>query len=305
MTPVAVAIFGPTGVGKTALSLELTRDCGEIISVDSRQIYKYMDIGTAKPTLDEQKFVKHHLIDIITPDITYMAGEFKRNSEKLIAEITARGKIPFLIGGTGLYFNSLMFGMAEIPAIGHETKTRLYKKWHRWGQKRMHDILLRVDPVYGNKIHWNDKQRTLRALEIFLETGNNFSYFLNSGNIREDITFINIGLNLDRKILYDRINKRVDIMIENGLIDEVKKLLGSGCTKNDPGMKSIGYREIIDYLEDRMSLDEAINLMKKKSRNYAKRQICWFKNMPETAWFQPDDLTGVKKYLKDKIPVLI
>jgi tRNA dimethylallyltransferase len=298
MKKFAVAIFGPTGVGKTALSLGLAEKNGEVISVDSRQVYKYMDIGTAKPSSQDLQRVKHHLIDIITPDITYAAGEFKRNSELLMDDITCRGKIPFLVGGTGLYFKSLMYGMAEIPAIDQEIRDRLSAKWNKIGQNRMYNLLQRIDPSYAGKIHANDSQRTLRALEVYLGTKKRLSEYITSNNRRNDFAFINIGIHLERGVLYDRINTRVDLMIKDGLVDEVKSLLEAGYDGNDPGMQGIGYKEISSFLKDETSLEDAVTEMKQKSRNYAKRQITWFKIMPDTKWFAPDDIKGVREYIE-------
>jgi tRNA dimethylallyltransferase len=301
MKKIAVAIFGPTGVGKTALSLELAEKTGEIISVDSRQVYRFMDIGTAKPSLNDRSRVNHHLIDIITPDIVYAAGEFKRNAEQLIDEIAKKNKIPFLVGGTGLYFNSLINGMAEIPKIKPELRKNLFEKWEKIGQKRMHSILLRIDPVFGSKIHNNDKQRTLRALEVYFETGKRLSEYINTGNTRKDFAFIKIGINIERDDLYSRINKRVDLMLEEGLVDETKKLIEMGYTGNYPGMKGIGYKEMFQYLTDEINFDQAVDEVKQKSRNYAKRQMTWFKIVPETRWFKPDEMKSISSYIEESM----
>lgn len=301
MNGFAVVLLGPTCTGKTEIALELAENIGEIISVDSMQVYKYMDIGTAKPLPAELNRVKHHLIDIIYPDNQFTAGEFKRESQKLIPEIIKRDKIPFLVGGTGLYFLSLIRGMVDIPKINPIIKEYLIEKHNKVGQERLYNILKRLDPIYANKIHQNDKQRTLRALEVIIGTKRKFSSFLEQQNIKDNFTYIIVGLTIDRNELYERIDRRVDKMIENGLVDEVKFLLSKGYRANSPGLKAIGYKEIIAYFNDVISLDEAINQIKKNTRNYAKRQFTWFKKMDNVVWFDYKEKEIIKSYIKQEI----
>jgi len=297
----AVAIFGPTGVGKTSLALKLTENIGEIISVDSMQVYKYMDIGTAKPTSDELDHVKHHLIDIITPDIQFTAGDFKRSAQKIIPDIIKKKKIPFLVGGTGLYFLSLMRGMVDIPVIDKKIRDYINDKWQKLGQKEMYNLLKINDNDYAKIIHPNDKQRTLRALEVITFTGNKFSYYLNKDNNRKDYKYITIGINIERKKLYDIINARVDKMLEEGFIDEVKKLLDMGYNKNNPGMRAIGYKEIIEYLNNERSIEDTIDLIKRNSRRYAKRQLTWFNKVDNVKWFNNCDYDKIKMFIDEKL----
>ncbi len=304
MNKFAVAIFGPTGVGKSSIALELAKENGEIISVDSMQVYKFMDIGTAKPSKEDQELVKHHLIDVICPDVQFSAGEFKRQAQELIQQIFKNNKTPFLVGGTGLYFSSLVRGMIDIPKIDDKVKKNIILKWDKIGQQRMYDSLKRLDYDYSKIIHPNDKQRTLRALEVIIGTGKKYSSFLNKNNKKEDFNYILIGINVERKSLYEIINNRVDQMIENGLVDEVKGLLKKGYSRNNPGLKAIGYKEIIDYLDGKNSLEEAVLSVKKNSRRYAKRQLTWFRNISDVNWFENNDIKGIKEFLNSKINIL-
>ncbi|HOL56708.1 MAG TPA: tRNA (adenosine(37)-N6)-dimethylallyltransferase MiaA [Spirochaetota bacterium] len=206
-----------------------------------------------------------------------------------------------MVGGTGLYFNSLMRGMIDIPKVSDEIKKRVRERLLKRGQERFFEILKKIDFEYSLKIHPNDRQRTSRAIEVFLQTGNKFSSYLKRENIKNEIKYIKIGLIIDRQKLYDIINKRVDKMIENGLVEETKKILEMGYSKNCPALKGIGYKEIVDYLENRCSLDEAIYNIKKNTRHYAKRQITWFKSMNDIMWFSPDDEENIKKEIYRKI----
>ncbi len=301
MNGFAVVIFGPTGVGKSLIALDLARDNGEIISVDSMQVYKYMDIGTAKPDKEEQKIIKHHLIDIITPDIQFNAGDFKREAQKLIPEILKRNKIPYLVGGTGLYFSALIRGLIDIPKIDLEIKKKIILKWEKIGQQKMYKLLERLDNKYAGMIHPNDKQRTLRALEVIIGTGNKYSCYLKKENKKKDINYILIGINIERKELYNIINNRVDKMIKNGLVSEVKSLKKMGYKKNDPGIKAIGYKEIFEYLENNISLEEATLIIKRNSRRYAKRQLTWFRKLDNVFWVKNNDINLIKDYINTKI----
>lgn len=298
----AVLILGPTCTGKTSLAVKIAENAGEIISVDSMQIYKYMDIGTAKPSQSERKKVKHHLIDIITPDIQFTAGNFIRYANDLINDIISRNKIPFLVGGTGLYFLSLTRGMIDIPKINPEVKKKLIIKHDKIGQLRMYNILKRLDEKYAQVIHPNDKQRTLRALEVIIGSGRKFSDFLNQNNIKEnDFKYITVGLNAPRNVLYEKINLRVDKMIEAGLVGEVKELINKGYSKNDPGMKGIGYKEILDHLDGVNDLERTIYLIKQNSRKYAKRQFTWFNKMNDIKWFDFEDQENCIDYINKEI----
>jgi tRNA dimethylallyltransferase len=300
MKALAVAIFGPTGVGKTSLSIELAGNNGEIISVDSRQIYKFMDIGTAKPSSQQLEKVNHYLINFITPDIKFSAADFKKNAENLISEILSRNKIPFLVGGTGLYFNALFKGMVDIPPIDKEIQKKLLIELNEKGQPALFKLLEDKDPEYAARIHPNDKQRLLRSLEVIIGTGNKFSSYLKTQNVKNEIQYIKIGINISREILYKRIDQRVDEMISSGFLSEVKKLIELGYDEKSHGMNGIGYFEFLSYLKNKISFDEAVYLIKKNSRNYAKRQLTWFRSYEDAEWFSNEEIENIKIFLDKK-----
>jgi tRNA dimethylallyltransferase len=295
---ILVAIVGPTAVGKTEVSIEVALKLdGEIISADSMQIYKYMDIGTAKPTLEERKGVPHHMIDIIYPDEEFSVAEFKALAEKCIADIHSRGKIPILTGGTGLYVNAVCYGYTFSSFDKDESlRKQLKVEAEKYGNEYLYNKLKQIDPKAAEKIHPNNLRRVIRALEVYIKTGVPFSHFeeltKKRGSPYELLIF---GLTRPREELYERINKRVQKMIENGWVDEVKKLLEMGYTKELNSMQALGYRQIIDYLEGRITLQEAIHLISRDTRRYAKRQYTWFRKDKNIIWFD------VSKEGKEKI----
>ena len=298
MKKIAIVILGPTCVGKTDLALKTAFHCGEIISVDSMQVYQYMDIGTAKPDQNELKQVKHHLIDITTPDKQFTAGHFITHAGKLIPQIINDKKIPFLVGGTGLYFLSLIRGMVDIPSVPAEINQMIKDRHRQTGQARMFRLLERLDYEYSQKIHPNDSQRTMRALEVIITTKNKFSFYLNQQNQKEELDARIVGIRRDRKELYTLINQRVDLMMDKGLLDEVKQLKKMGYNKDHPGMKGIGYKEILEHLEGSISLDEAVHQVKKNSRRYAKRQFTWFNRMEGVNWFDAEDRNNIISFIE-------
>lgn len=283
-----IVLVGPTAVGKTYISVELAKKFNtEILSADSMQIYKEMDIGTAKVTEDEKKNVIHHMIDIINPDETFSVSDFKSTAENIIDNILDKNKIPIIVGGSGLYVNSLIydldFGKAKSDNKIREYYTSLYNEN---GEDFLYEMLKKIDPESSEKIHKNNVKRVIRALEVHEITGKKFSE-LNT-DIRkysEKYDCILIGLNMDRKILYDRINIRVDKMILEGLIEEVNTLINKGYDKNLVSMQGIGYKEIIDYIEAKTNLDEAVNILKRNTRRFAKRQFTWFLRDSNVKWF--------------------
>lgn len=287
----AVALFGPTGVGKTALSLKLAeKNNAEIISVDSMQVYRYMDIGTAKILPNEQNGIVHHLIDVVNPDEPFTAGDFKRFSENKIIDIAKRGKTPFLVGGTGFYFSTLINGIVDIPKIDDNLRERLRKLLSKRGKQWIFRMLELVDYDLSLRLNENDSQRVLRGLEVFFGTNRKLSDFYNDKrNNLDNISYLKIALNISRDELYDRINQRVDSMVQSGLENEVRKLLDMGYTRDDWGMKGIGYVEFIDYFEGKCSFSEAVDKIKQNSRHYAKRQLTWFRKMSDVYWFSPND----------------
>lgn len=273
-------IGGPTAVGKTDLSIELAKKLnGEIISADSMQIYKYMDIGSAKVTKEEMDGIKHHLIDIIEPDTPFSVADFKEYGEKSLINIMEKGKLPIISGGTGLYINSLTCNMTFTEAEKDEDyRIYLESLAVEKGNEYIHNMLKEIDPVSYQEIHHNNRKRVIRALEVFKLTNKPFSSY-NAGedfyNSNYDIYYY--VLIMDRQKLYERINKRVDIMMEKGLLDECIRLKEMGYTSDIQSMQGIGYKEILYYLENKISLAQAIEMIKQGSRNYAKRQLTWFR----------------------------
>ncbi len=283
-----IVLVGPTAVGKTYVSVELAKKLNtEILSADSMQIYKEMNIGTAKVTEDEKQGVKHHMIDIINPDETFSVSDFKSMAENIIDNILLDNKIPIIVGGSGLYVNSLIYNL-DFGKAKSDTKIRDYytSLYNEHGEDFLYEMLKKIDPESAEKIHKNNVKRVIRALEVFEISGEKFSE-LNT-DIRkysEKYDCILIGLNMDRKILYDRINKRVDKMVSDGLIEEVESLVNKGYNKNLVSMQGIGYKEIIDYIEGKTNLEEAIDILKRNTRRFAKRQFTWFLRDPQVNWF--------------------
>lgn len=286
-----VVITGPTAVGKSDLAIELAKGLnGEIISADSMQIYKYMNIGTAKITKEETQGIPHYMLDILYPDEEFSVSSYQEMASKYISDINSQGKLPIIAGGTGLYINSIVYKLnfASVPP-----DTSIREKYEvlaeEYGNEYIHDILLRLDRESGERIPVNNRRRIIRALEIVESTGKHISE--SNKNFREennDYDLTMICLNMDREKLYERINRRVDIMMERGLPDEVKSLLDMGYHKDLISMKGIGYKEIIGYLEGDYSLEYAIDKIKQGSRNYAKRQLTWFRRDNRIKWLDVD-----------------
>lgn len=284
-------LAGPTAVGKTKISIELAKALnGEIISADSMQIYKSMDIGSAKVTKDEMDGVVHHLIDVVEPDEEFSVSEFNSRAVEAIDDIIERGKLPIIAGGTGLYINSLIFNynFAETNR-DEEYREYLNKLAEEKGKEYIHNMLKDIDPASYEKLYPNDLKRVVRALEVYKVTGKTI------GEINAEIDVYDIPydidyyvLTMDRERLYERINMRVDIMLKEGLIDEVASLKNRGFTKDMQSMKGIGYKEILSYLEDEIDFDEAVYQIKKGSRNYAKRQLTWFRKDKRVKWVDKD-----------------
>lgn len=277
--PKVIAIVGPTASGKTSYAIELAKNIdGEIISADSRLIYKGFDIGTAKPTEAEQNGIPHHMIDIVEPEFEYSAGLYKTEATKIIKEILSRKKTPIIAGGTGLYIDILLKNYT-LPQI--EANHKLRNELKKLSKEDLYEQLLKLDPKAEEIININDGKKIIRAIEIIKTSGKSLKEARGIAGEEYDIEWI--GRNFDRETLYKRINKRVDIMVESGLIDETKKLLSKhGRTPNL--VNTIGYREIIGYLDNKYSLEEALELLKKNTRNYAKRQLTWFRRNENITW---------------------
>lgn len=288
-----IVICGPTASGKTKLSIELAKKLnGEIVSADSMQIYKDMTIGTAKPTKEEMQGIEHYLIDFVSPDTRYNVAEYKKDAINAIDEIIAKGKTPIVVGGTGLYVNSLIYEI-DYPEIELDLNYRkkLEKIAENEGLDRLYEMAMKIDKQAMQKISSNDKKRICRVLEIYHATGKTKTQMEIDSRIREPkYDYLVFGINMDRDKLYDRINKRVDIMIKDGLIDEVKDVLGK---YNDfpTAMQGLGYKEVVEYLNGETTKEEMIEKIKMETRRYAKRQLTWFRRYEDIVWINGLDDT--------------
>lgn len=285
-------LAGPTAVGKTEISIQLAKQLdGEIISADSMQIYKYMDIGSAKITDEEKQGIPHHLLDFVHPHKEFSVAEFKNKAIEAIEDISYRNKLPMIVGGTGFYIDSLIFNYDYANAYKDEEYREYLKNLaNEKGNEYVHSMLQSIDESSFNRLYPNDLKRVIRALEVYKLTGKTISEY----NAEQDVYNIPYNvyyfvLTMNREKLYERINKRADIMIDRGLIEEVIKLKDMGCTEDMQSMKGIGYKEILQYLDGRISLEEAIEMIKKGSRNYAKRQLTWFRKDKRVIWIDKDN----------------
>ncbi|MBQ2258944.1 MAG: tRNA (adenosine(37)-N6)-dimethylallyltransferase MiaA [Spirochaetales bacterium] len=300
--PKAVVLFGPTAVGKTAMTEQVFSEGFEIINADSVQVYKWLDIGSAKPDEELQKKIPHHLVDIRDPRQQYTAGDFCNDTERLIYEINSRGKMPLITGGTAYYFKQLIYGPSKTPAANMDIRKKVNSLIEERGADWAYEELDRVDHTAAQRIYRNDIYRISRALEVYYQTGRPLSSFEVSDSFRDDINFLVIGLVRDKSILDERIEKRVDIMFDMGLYDEMKFLIEMGADSSWPGMQGIGYKEFITAIE---SGETSIDLIKKdivkNSKQYAKRQMTFFKSFKNVHFVDPDDIDTVKKLCKDFI----
>lgn len=272
-----IIICGPTAVGKTDLSIKLAKTfSGEIISADSRQIYKFMDIGTAKPKPLILSEILYHLINIKNPDEKYTAGDFTRDADKKIEEIHDRKHIPFIVGGTGFYIKSLLYGLCRTPRVPQKIRTNLQKEISEKGSNYFYEKLKEIDPIAADKIHSNDSKRIIRALEVFQVTGKPLSQFWEEFKLNKRYDHFTIYLTEERPILYEKINNRVDKMLTDGLLDEIKNHIKMGYNEKSVGMNTLGYKELFDFINDKSDWDSTVNLIKQNMRNYAKRQFTWF-----------------------------
>ncbi len=282
-----IIISGPTASGKTSASINLAKAIdGEVISCDSMQVYKYMDIGTAKPTIEEMDGVKHHLINVLDPNEDFSIATFQSMVFEAIEDIKSRGKTPILCGGTGFYTNAIIYN-TKFTEMEKDDKYReeLFQLAKEKGNSYVYEMLKKVDPESTETIHENNLKKVVRALEFYKLTNSKISE--HNKNEREKEPFFNVKqiiLDVKRETLYDRIDRRVDIMLKCGLVDEVKSLIQKGYTKDLISMQGIGYQEFFDYFNNLTTLDETVELIKKNSRNYAKRQLTWFRNKSLGIW---------------------
>jgi tRNA dimethylallyltransferase len=294
--PFIIVLVGPTAVGKTEFSIELAKQFnGEIISGDSMQVYRHMDIGTAKISSDEMEGIPHYMIDILNPDEAFSAYEFKSRAEKLITEITGRGKTPIIAGGTGLYIQSLIHNYAfeDEETISETDNKRVQEKMaslEPLSNEALHDYLAEFDPESAKAIHPNNRKRVVRAIEYYQKTKKLLSSRKKNAQYTENYDTLLLGIEMSRQTLYNRINNRVDIMLERGLIDEVKYLVEQGY-ESCQSMQAIGYKEIVPVIHNEMTIELATEKLKQHSRNYAKRQMTWFKNKLDVIWLDKETLT--------------
>ena len=297
-----IIIIGPTAVGKTDIAIEIAKKIdGEIISADSMQIYKYMDIGTAKPPKEEMQGIPHSLIDEVEPDQEFNVALFQKKAFQYIDTILSKKKFPMVVGGTGLYINSLVYPLDFTESVSNwEYREKLNKIADEKGNIYLHNLLKEVDPDSAKNIHPNNRKKVMRALEVYQETGKTMSdYKQEAKNKNLPFSFIMIGLTMERKLLYERINRRVDVMIKKGLIEEVKWLLDKGYNKSFISMQGLGYKEIIGYLEGQYTLEEAIYILKRDTRRFAKRQLTWFRRDNRIHWFQVDKYSSKNLLLEE------
>ena len=297
-----VAICGPTAVGKTAYSIEIAKKFdGEIVSCDSMQLYKYMDIGSAKPSLDELNQVKHHLIGIVDPSEMFSVAKYKELANDAIDDIISRGKLPIIAGGTGLYLDALLFDLdfAAEPSDDN-LRDELYKIAEEKGNLELHAILNECDPDSVKRIHPNNVRMVVRAIES-AKSGNKLKDFAKDLSLNDKYEFILIGLRRDREELYDRINRRVDVLVKEGLFEEVKMLREMGLSESDISMKGIGYKEVLAYFDGKYDLETAIDTIKKNTRHFAKRQITWLKRYDDMKWFDLSESKDDKDSIREII----
>lgn len=282
-----IVICGPTASGKTALSIELAKRIdGEVVSADSMQIYDEMSIGTAKPDEEEMQGIKHYLIGNVSPTIRYSVSDYKSDAMNAIEEIIKKNKMPIVVGGTGLYVNSLIYGI-DYPEVKTDLEYReeLEKIAEKEGLKHIYEKAMQIDPEAAKNISENDKKRIIRILEIYKETGKTKTQLeIESRKNGVPYDYRVFAINMPREILYDRINRRVDIMIERGLIDEVKQLYEKYGEELRTAVQGIGYKEVIDYLNGVYSKDEMVEKIKMETRRYAKRQLTWFRKIQNIIW---------------------
>ena len=295
--PRLICILGPTGVGKTAMALELAdRWGGEIVSADSMQVYRHMDIGTAKPTPHERKRIPHHLLDVVNPDEPFDVSLYIRLANGIIADLH-RGERPvFVVGGTGLYIRALLGGLIDGPGVDEVLRRELKEEMKSFGKEHLYEILRARDGRAAAQIHPHDGIRIIRALEVLELTGRSIVAHQQEHHFREaPYEALRIGLGLDRERLSDRIDRRTDRMIAEGFVEEVRRLLDMGYTESLQSMQSLGYRNMVSFLAGRQSLEEAVRLIKRDTRRYAKRQMTWFAADREVGWLDPGDVDAASK----------
>ncbi|NIM59817.1 MAG: tRNA (adenosine(37)-N6)-dimethylallyltransferase MiaA [Candidatus Aminicenantes bacterium] len=298
-----IIILGPTGVGKSSTAVKLAKELkGEIINCDSMQVYKNFDIGTDKILLEKRENIPHHLLDVVSPSTQFTAADFAQLALKTANAILKRKKLPLIVGGTGLYLKALLDGLFPGGVSDPKLRQKLESKAKKKGLDTLRKKLKEVDPVYHQKIGEKDKVRIIRALEVFYLTQKPLSeQFLNTKSYVKDFNIIKIGLKLERKELYRRIEERVDKMFESGITKEVEELLQKGVEENSPPFRALGYKYVLKLLKKEIPLEEALALTKRDTRRYAKRQMTWFRKMEGIMWLSPHDFPSILEYAKSNL----
>jgi len=297
--PKIVVVAGPTASGKSNLALALAQEFkGELICSDSMQVYRQMDIGTAKPTLKEQKLVQHHQLDLIDPDEHYSAGQYGRDTSRIIKQILERSRLPIVVGGTGLYYRALMYGISNIPEIPESLRKEVMSWQEEHGTSYCWKKLQKLDPQGADRLHQNDTTRILRNLEVVLATGTTLSTFQRQQPFGEArYQFLAVALEWERHLLYERINQRTLKMLEFGWIAEVESLLSRYSPDLKP-LQAIGYREIVQYLQNKLEWEPLLQEIQKRTRQYAKRQMTWFSRESKIEWYQHDNVAAIMAKIK-------
>ncbi len=294
-----VIILGPTGVGKSRISIQMAHLFkGEVINCDSMQVYRGFDIGTDKISPDSKEGVPHHLLDVVAPETQFTAADFVQAALKAAEGIWERARLPIITGGTGLYLKALIDGLFPGGQKNPEIRRQLEQEARAQGLEPLWKRLARIDPAYADKIGPRDRIRIIRALEVYLATGQPLSWhFSRTRSHVADCNLIRIGLNLERRDLYARIDRRVERMFTAGLIDEVQNLLAAGVGEDAPPFRALGYKQVLRHLRQEISAEEAAALTQQETRRYAKRQMTWFRNMEGIRWFAPDELPDIEKHI--------
>ncbi|WNJ19813.1 tRNA (adenosine(37)-N6)-dimethylallyltransferase MiaA [Pontibacter sp. G13] len=301
--PHLISIVGPTGVGKTQLSVQLAQHYQtEILSGDSRQMYRKMDIGTAKPTIEERSGIPHHFLDTLDPDQSYSPGQFERDASELLEQLFRTHEVAIMVGGSTLYMESFWYQMNEMPEVPAEVREKLNQEFKESGLGELLEELMRVDPFTYEVVDRANPARIIRALEVYRASGTPISTFRTGRKPKvRPYKIHKIGLTDNRDLLYNRINLRVDQMIESGLEAEVRNLWDAGYQEEDPGIKSIGYQEWYPYFREEYDREEAIRLIKRNSRRYAKRQLTFYRRHEDIEWFQAGQWDTVREWLSEQI----
>ncbi len=297
--PTLLTIIGPTAVGKTELAIQLAQHFdSEIISADSRQFYREMSIGTAKPTKKELNAAVHHFIDSHSVAQDFSVGDFEKQGIELLIELFKRKNVAILVGGSGLYINAITQGFDALPKASQEVRDQLNRRFETEGLEVLQHQLSELDPDYFSSVDTQNPQRLIRALEVCLSTGKTFSELRTKSIKQRPFDIVKIGLNMDRQKLYDRINQRVDLMMDAGLLEEVRTLLPY---RDKNALRTVGYQELYDYLDGKCSLEQAVEKIKQNTRNFAKRQLTWFRRDTEITWFEPQQTSLIIETIEQKM----